>query len=144
MSEILSGVYARSHNPISIALRNVDRWGTVSHVGTLTPEGTVIEALWGPGVVETPFDEFRARYTKVVYVDTIVPDARAGLRFARAQVGMPYDRKALLGNICRRSWQDPGAWHCAELREAILAAAGRPRFREQAWRISPNQSLMVI
>ena len=144
MSEILTGVYGRNHTPISIALRNFDRWGSVSHVGTLTPDGTVIEALWDRGVVETPLPEFRDRYSRLVFVDTVVPDAVAGLQFARAQLGLPYDRKAIFGNLCRHSWQDPGAWHCAELREAILAAAGRPRFREQTWRISPNQSLMVL
>lgn len=139
----LIGLYVRSHHLVSIALRNADRWGTVSHVGTMTPDGTVIEALWGLGVVETPMDEFMARYTHVEPITHECPNPAAGIAFGRAQVGKPYDRWSIFGNLFRTSWHDPEAWQCAELREAILGAAGRWRFRGDTWRISPNLSLMV-
>jgi hypothetical protein len=139
----LIGLYARSHHPLSIALRSADRWGRASHVGTLTSDGTVIEALWDRGVVETPLEEFNARYTHIEPITHECPNPAAGIAFGRAQVGKPYDRLSIFGNLLRQSWHHPDAWQCAELREAILGAAGRWRFRGATWRISPNLSLMV-
>lgn len=145
----LGALYARNKTPLSILLRNIDRWGRVSHCALIdaqdgSPASHVIEARALSGVVRTPLDEFMARYTFVEQMTIEVPDPAAGLLWAHNQIGMPYDWRAIAGNLFRESWQDPNAWQCAELVEMAVAHAGRPRFRRDIWRISPNNSAMVI
>ena len=40
--------------------------------------------------------------------------------FAMKQIGLPYDREAILAFVVGRNWREPGAWFCTEL----LAASG--------------------
>jgi uncharacterized protein YycO len=140
----LEVVYARNRSLLSVLIRNADRWGRWSHCGVLTPQGTVIEARFRQGVVETHIDDFLRRYSRVevVRVDCLRP-ARAQA-FAAQQLGKPYDWRALFGNLLRATWERVDAWQCTELVEAALVKAGRRRFRgNTGWRISPNQSYMV-
>jgi uncharacterized protein YycO len=141
----LTILYARNHSLASILLRNVDRWGSVSHCGLLDADHMhVIEARALQGVVRTQLPDFEARYTRVERLEVELPDAETALAFARAQLGKPYDWRAIFGNLLRTSWHAEDAWHCAELVEAALRAGGRARFRPDGWRISPNQSFTVI
>lgn len=140
----LFALYARNHTFLSVLLRNGDRWGRASHAALATLDGTVLEATWRHGVVETPLDEFKARYTRCWMERIECPRPDDGIKWARSQLGAPYDWKAIAGNLFRESWQDPGAWQCAEFVEMAIAQAGRARFREATWRISPNNSAMVI
>lgn len=64
-------------------------------------------------------------------VDHVVPNAEAGLRFARQQEGKPYDFKGAfgLGIAADRDWQEDDCWFCFEIIAAMLHAAGRQVFR---------------
>ena len=141
----LTALYVRGYTLGSVLLRNADRWGRWSHCGLLTHGGTVIEATFPHGVREVPYHDFLLKHSRIeaVKVNCLRPDR--GLAFAFDQVGKPYDWKAVAGNLLRSNWEDPGAWTCSELVEAALVKAGRRRFRgSTGWRISPNQSHMVL
>lgn len=137
--------YCRSPSIGGFLIRNADRWGRWSHCGLLTPEATVIEARAFHGVVETPRSEFVRRYVRgaMEFVAVDVVDPAAAYAWAREQVGKGYDYGAILGNVLRESWQDDSRWECSELVEMAIAKAGRERFRDAPWRISPNLSFMV-
>lgn len=141
----LRAIYARGHSFTSWAIRNADtgrqaRW---SHCGVVTPEGTVIEARFFKGVVETPMAEFLARYSKTESVDIECPNPADGVAFARESIGRGYDYLGALGNFFRANWHSMSRYHCAELVESAVFWAGRMRFRDHAWYVRPNQSYMV-
>lgn len=59
-----------------------------------------------------------------------VPDAEAGLAWARTQVGKPYDFLGAVGLLVPddREWQDPVSWWCYELAGETIHQAGRAIF----------------
>lgn len=59
-----------------------------------------------------------------------VPDAAAGIAWARAQVGKPYDFPGAfgLGLTPGRDWKQDDKFFCYEYAAAMLHAAGRPVF----------------
>ncbi len=69
--------------------------------------------------------------TIVRTVSYSVPNAEAGVAWARTQVGLPYDYKGALGVALSpdRDWTKPDAWFCYELAAATIVAAGRDSFR---------------
>ena len=140
----LIAVYSRSATLGGLLLRYSDRWGGWSHCGVVTPQNTIIEARAFHGVVESSMAEFVGRCSHCEFTRIDVPDADAGVAWAREQLGKPYDYGAVAGNLFRESWQDDDKWECSELLEGAVAKAGRPRFRQQTWRISPNLSWSVL
>jgi uncharacterized protein YycO len=140
---IVKVIYCRSRNLGSWMLRTA-LWSKWSHCAIVTPEKTVIEAAAFHGVREVPFDGFIAQHSACGVRVVSVPDARAALRFARAQIGKPYDWQGVFGLALRDdAWQDDSAWFCSELVEAVLAHGGRQRFVNDAQRVTPQHSWMV-
>lgn len=82
--------------------------------------------------------------TVVETVEYSVPNAEAGLAWARTQVGMSYDFRGAMGLAISpdRDWKKEGWWFCYELAAATIAAAGRDMFRSQG-NISENYLLCV-
>ena len=138
-------IYARNHTPVSVVIRAAQWWAPWSHVGVLDEErGQVIEARMLHGVIATPVADFLARYTAAERVDVPCPDPAAGLHWARSKIGAGYDYGAVarfvssaLGREARR------AYHCVELAEAALIAAGRPRYRIEPHRLTVQQSYIT-
>ena len=135
-------VFSRSRTPGAALIRLVT-WSSWSHNGVLTPEGTVIEARWPDGVVETPLDAFIARASRFELCEFDCPDPGAAVAWARSQIGKPYDTWGVIGLGIRRRWQEDDAWWCSELVEAALARGGRLRFRRDLHRVTPQHSWMV-
>ncbi len=90
-----------------------------------------IEAAMLHGVRRTPKDVAMKGLFLVERVEYLVPDAEAGLAWARGQVGSKYDFKGAVGIAIspEREWAEEGSWFCYELAAATLAAAGRDIFR---------------
>lgn len=88
------------------------------------------EALMFEGVVETRQEAWFDRYSETQMIAVPCPNPLAGLMFAQAQIGKGYDYLGALGVPWRRDWQDPERWYCSELDAMVLAAAGRPVFRD--------------
>lgn len=135
-------IFARRTNVFSFLLRTIT-WSAWSHCALITDRGTVVEALWGQGVVETPLSEVLARSSKVGYRTIACPDDAAAQAFALAQVGKPYDYAGVVGLALHRDWRRDDAWWCSELLEAAAAAGGNQRFIDGAHRVTPAHSWMV-
>jgi uncharacterized protein YycO len=144
---VLNLIYAKDINSIDgLLVKNWEAFGKWSHCGVLTNKGTVIEAVPFKGVVETPLYKFQDRFGKENTEITAVscPDPDLAIQFAYSQLGKGYDYLAILGILFRQSWQEPSAWHCAELVETCLVKGGSARFKDSPWHISPNVSYLVI
>lgn len=142
--DLATVVYSRSFTLGTPILRHADRWGRWSHCGIVTPDQRVLEARAFHPVTDTTWEAFEKRTTYRETVDIEVPNLEDGLKWAWEQKGKSYDYKAIFGNLFRESWQSPDKWHCAEFVEMFLAKCGRPRFRQETWRISPNNSWSVL
>lgn len=138
-------VYARSRDPGSLLVRAASWWAPWSHVGLVTPEGTVIEARALHGVVETPLADFERRVSAHRIVEVACPDPDAALEFARSQIGSGYDWGAVVAFISRRLGRGTETrWQCAELVEMALKVGGARRWRVPVDRVTPRQSWMVM
>jgi uncharacterized protein YycO len=138
-------LYARSASLGGLLIRHHDnvapgRW---SH-GAVLLWGQVVEAHAIHGVRSVPLAEFEAAHSRVERVEYDVKDADAGEAWLLEQIGKGYDYLAVFGRMFRRSWQEPGRWHCQELVEAYLARCGRQRFRDAPNLITPNLGYMVL
>lgn len=135
-------VFSRSRTIGSVVIRFLT-WSSWAHNAIETPDGTVIEARWPEGVVETPVSVFRKIASKRATVDIDCPDPAAAIAWARSQIGKPYDVWGVVGLGFRRRWQDDDAWWCSELVETALEHGGRQRFRHDLQRVTPQHSWMV-
>ena len=90
----------------------------------------MIEATMLHGVRRERAEVIMKGQTVVRVVEYQVPDAEAGLAWARDQVGRPYDFRGAFGLALSpgRDWMEPDRWFCYELVAATLAAAGRDVF----------------
>lgn len=72
--------------------------------------------------------------TVVKVVEFSVPDAAAGIEWARSQVGKPYDWPGALGLGLApgRKWANPDKWFCYEFAAGAIVAAGRDAFASTA------------
>jgi len=91
----------------------------------------LIEASMTHGVRRVKREEALKGLTAVNTVAYNVPNAEAGLKWAREQVGKKYDFKGALGLAIApdRDWMEDDAWFCYELGAATLVAAGKDCFR---------------
>lgn len=113
--ETIPVIFGKSWNIFGVLIR-LFTWSRWSHVGAITPDGKfVIEASGTLGVVETPIEEFKRRYTQYEITQIPVRDRGFAYRFLRGEIGKPYDRLAILGIFFRRDWQQTDAWFCSEL-----------------------------
>jgi hypothetical protein len=100
----------------------------------------VIEAVGGKGVVLTPFESFKSRYTDITF-GTMATDCteEEAIQRALAEVGKGYDRGALFGILFRTEWDCPDSWFCSEL---IAHSSGIFR-NDRLHRITPEMIYMV-
>jgi hypothetical protein len=82
--------------------------------------------------------------TIVRQVDYNVPDAEAGLAWARDKAGEKYDFVGAFGLALRpdRDWLEPGSWFCYELAAGALRAAGKDVFAMQG-HVTESMLLMI-
>lgn len=111
--EQLQVIFARNWLPISllIQIRTLSRW---SHVGVVMGN-MVLESRGGVGVVLTPINEFKDRYTST---DTgYIPCAskEKAEAFLTEQLGKEYDLKAIIGAAFNLKIDSSVAYHCSEL-----------------------------
>jgi uncharacterized protein YycO len=138
-------IYSRSHTIGGVLIRAAQWWAPWTHCGIVTPLATVINARPLLGVVEEPLEDYTERSSEFVIVDVETPHDDMGVAFARFQVGKGYDYGAIVRFISSSFRdQDEQRFHCAELVETALFAAGRNRFRIPFYRVTPNQSYMTI
>lgn len=123
-------------------------WSRYSHSAILDVDtGQVYDStLWQGGVKVKPMAEFEAHYPVVERRDCPVaaenvPHARQWLA---AQLGKRYDWTALVSFIVHRDWAEDDSWFCSEMSEAFRSIFSTPRFRAEAWRVTPHHQDMVV
>lgn len=133
-------IYGRSNAIGSLAIRlfTFSRW---SHVGIITADGNnVIEAVGFKGVVSTPLDEFKSRYTQWEVAEAPVIDLNECHIKARQQLGKGYDWSAFFGFVFRKRWNDQDKWICSELYAYCSGIVRKDRISgfkpEDCWKIS--------
>lgn len=99
--------------------------GTVSHVDLVLPTGELLGARLSGGVAVRPPNY--AKFTATYRLWAEVPDIDAAYAFAHAQVGKPYNWKAIVDMALHRERkfsQYQSSWFCDELNYEIYAAGG--------------------
>lgn len=139
-------MFCRS-NKIGSWLIRALTWSDWSHTVLLTPEGTAIEATW-PCVREVPLEVVLTAHSEHQIEEIPCRDADAAAVWARRQIGLPYDWRALFGFIVHRNWTDPKRWFCSELVAGAFEEGGSPLVRADAvsrvtpqvlWMVAPGQ-----
>ena len=104
--------------------------GHFSHVDAVLADGSLLgarsDSVGGspPGVRIRPKD-YAKFSTKVVMSVPATPDqAEKFYKFLTAQVGKPYDSKAIWAFVVNRNWRETDSWICSELQSAAGEAAG--------------------
>ena len=112
----------------------MSRW---SHVAVELADGFVYESRMHPGVHRVSYGAAIDGAVEVGAALVACNEATA-LRFAREQLGKPYDWPAIVSWFGNRDWQDPDAWWCSEY-VAAIACAGFARlvFGDQR-RVTPG------
>lgn len=124
----------RPWNPVSWLIRwalpvSRFRWGRASHSMIIDGE-YAIHATMLRGVVREPIQQAMRGQVIVAHREFEVPNAAAGLEWARSQVGRKYDFAGAFGLSIHpdREWADDSGWFCHELCAAYLHACGRRLF----------------
>jgi uncharacterized protein YycO len=100
--------------------------GQFAHVDTVMPDGTLLGArndvMDGyPAGVQIRGANYQQGYTlKRVSLPCSDVQQNAYYDFVLAQVGKPYDTKAIAAFAVGRDWRTPDAWFCSELCAAGL------------------------
>jgi hypothetical protein len=101
-------------DPGSWAIRTFQR-GWCSHVDSVMDDGRLLGARLDGGVAIRPPNY--EKFSRVERVVIAVPyyKERAYWDFLKAQLGKPYDMKAIVAFAVNRDWRSKDAWFCDEL-----------------------------
>lgn len=122
-------VFTRSGTMACRIIRAIDG-GEWSHCAIIDGSRT-IEATYSDGVRERSLAGLLSARPQHRIVELALPKEAAALKFAREQLGKPYDTAALPSLAIRRvfgtgpMWADEDAWYCAEHILAACAIGGR-------------------
>lgn len=100
-------------------------WAT--HVEAVLLDGQhVLGAYLGLGVAIRPLGYDAGQFDREEFVDLPATQEQFDQfwAFLHAQVGKPYDDKAVLGIAMQRDWQSPDSWFCAEIDASALCKCG--------------------
>jgi uncharacterized protein YycO len=123
MTDTIKIIFCGNNTPVDVFLK-IFTCFKYSHVGIITPEGTVIHATT-PVVKEDSLADFKKRYPKWEIVEFKVPkNSKKGYKWLHDQLGKDYDFSAIFGIICQHNWNNPYHWFCSELATAFLIECG--------------------
>lgn len=127
-------IFGRNHLPFSWLIR-VFTWSRWSHCGVVVAGDThVVEATAKHGVIITPIEEFKERYTDWQIAELPCDDVRLAHQRLKSQLGKKYDFGAIFGILLRTGWNIEDKWFCSE-----LTAYAANTFREdRVGRITPE------
>jgi hypothetical protein len=123
-------------------------WAT--HVETLMPDGTLLGAHARDGVQARPRDYDKGRFLKEEFVHIpATPEQTEGFHtFLGAQIGKPYDFKAIFGIVLQRDWRNDKAWMCSELVTAGFCqdkvGLFPPHLATKFSRVTPRDLLLIV
>lgn len=138
-------IFSRKHHVGSMLVR-LGTWSQWGHCGIVTDywnEARVIEATAMYGVIERPLHEFLEETSEYAFKEVEVPNAEAGIEWARSQLGKSYDWTGVIGMPFHREWGHDDKWFCSEFCETAIYKAGRKRFSSHMNRATPQHVWMV-
>jgi uncharacterized protein YycO len=125
--------------------------GEYAHVDTVLPDGTLLGArndvMAGyPAGVQIRGADYQQGYAlRRVALPCTDDQQKAYYDFVMAQVGKPYDSKAIAAFAVGRNWRSPDAWFCSELNAAGLEESGVvPPLSAPCNKIAPDDLLLVL
>jgi uncharacterized protein YycO len=137
-------IYTSKKHSLSSFFIRLFTFSKYSHCAIDLGDDMIIDTVLTTGVRTSTVAEFAAMYPDQVVIDIKVPDDINAYQFALEQVGKPYDWSAIISLAAQRDWQEPDKWFCSELVEAILAAGGLQRFRDEVYKITPQESWSIL
>lgn len=124
--------------------------GHLSHVDCITKSGKALGArsdrVGGEpaGVWVRPADYAAFALVTCFELDATPAQEKAFYQFLNAQIGKPYDHRAIWGFVTGRDWREPDSWICSELQAAALEYAGIvPKLYVAANKITPNALALI-
>lgn len=111
-------------------------WSKWSHGGIVIND-KVYEATAKNGVVETPLDEYKKRYTVNKFVD--IPHQGDYQQRAISQLGKDYDWGAIFKFVLRGDWSELSKWFCFEY-IAYCSGILNPKYLD---RVTATHLLMI-
>lgn len=124
-------------------------WSWCSHVEFEIPHhvtgAKLLGAMPGTGVAYRPIPtgtDIEPRVERYVVKGGYKFEDRV-IKFAKTQIGSPYDWAGVIGYGIHRDWAEEGDWFCSEYVPWAWMKAGYPLLRaDHVWRISPRDLLM--
>lgn len=129
---------------VGSALIRWETWSEFSHVDLVMPDGRLLGARTDhpvngkTGVQIRPPDY--EKFTKVKRMAASVTDVLGAELYALAlkQVGLPYQRKSILGFAIRKDGASTGSWFCSELAAWLFDSIGYPLTYKPVNHVSPG------
>lgn len=113
--------YITQNDPVSVMIRAVT-YSMWSHAEIVLPDNTYLGAHASGGVMIRSADYCKPTRERR-YTIPVTDEALATmLAFAHAQVGKPYDFKAIFGLALHQPWATADRWFCSELVTATADA----------------------
>lgn len=101
-------------------------WLPSGYLGSDTGSYKDRDRIIPPGVQIRPLDYRKPRKQAFATIDCSDLVTGRVLRYAKWQIGKPYDYSCIFGMATHRDWRDPDKWVCSELVAAIFEQAGMP------------------
>ena len=121
--------------------------GSVSHVEAVMPDGSIIAALIGDGVVRKPGD-YDKTSTSQIFVDVAMSDfaLHAWEKYLKSRLGRPYDLTALFGLAFHIDRRRRGSFFCSMVQTLALRASKtfKHPLSEAAHEIMPRDLLLIL
>lgn len=118
--------FVTSDDFISKSIREIT-WGPFSHVEFVTEDGLhALGAMHNGGVQLRPINHDVVTLDYRFLLPANDTQTAAIWTYAKAQIGKPYDTKAIAGILVHRDWREEDSWFCAELVSAACEQGGYP------------------
>lgn len=117
-------------------------WSNYSHVGIVAGPALIESRRRDGGVIENALYTRMADTAKTLFRE-YATDGGPIIAAARAQIGKPYDLRAVLGLPFHRDWQEDNKWFCSELVAWAANRAETPLVIKKVGRITPQDLLQV-
>lgn len=119
----------------------------VSHVEAVMPDGSIIAALMGEGVVRKPGD-YDTTSTSQILVDVAMSAHALSLWkcYLESRIGRPYDFDAIMGIALHLNWRQRRGFICSMLQTLALrwACVFPVPLSEPAHEVTPRDLLLVL
>jgi hypothetical protein len=128
-------------------LINWREMGKVSHVEAVMPNGSIIAALIGEGVVRKPAD-YDKTSTSQIFVDVAMSSYALDLwmGYLESRLHRPYDMDAIVGIALHLNWRQRGGFICSMLQTLALrqACTFPVPLSEPAHEVTPRDLLLML